>query len=89
MCHVVQVPCIRLADEPAGVSFSPLRATLCRLAHQQGVLEEREQQELAMGQLSRRLADREGQVAHLRQQLQEVRGSCGEGKAGRLGGPQR
>lgn len=48
--------------------------TACRLAHQQGVLEEREQQELAVGQLSRRLADREGQVAHLHQQLQEVSG---------------
>jgi hypothetical protein len=40
-----------------------------------------------MGQLSRRLADREGQVAHLRQQLQEVRASCG-GQAGRLSGQQ-
>ena len=54
----------------------------CRLAHEQGVLEERGQQQAAIARLSQQLAEREAQVEALHQQLRQVHAELAAASAG-------
>ncbi|PRW61371.1 leucine-rich repeat containing [Chlorella sorokiniana] len=53
-----------------------------RLAHEQGVLEERGQQQAALSRLSQQLTDREAQVDELHQQLRQLHSELAAASAG-------
>lgn len=65
-------PCSSIARVPYLRLLPLCRATRRRLAHQQGVLEERETQQAAVRQLSQQLAEREAHVQELHSQLKQM-----------------
>lgn len=66
---------MHVAHAPAAISSPTLPP--CRLAHQQGVLEEREQQQAVLQRLGQQLAERDAQLSELHRQLQGLQQELG------------